>query len=297
MNVLIDNFLQYLKLELNRSSNTVEAYGRDLRELQSFLAGLSEDGHVEVSRVHQSDIRAWLLELSERGDGPRTLRRKVQSVRAFFKWLRRRRLVLDNPAAEVELAKLPRRLPTVVREATMNTLLDEPVATGDADDVRDRLIVMMLYETGMRRAELITLLDKNVDTAAGTLKVRGKRDKDRIIPFGDELRDAIERYRELRPVPQQGTFFTRADGEPLYPSLVYRVVNRSLAEAGVTGKRSPHVLRHSFATAMLNHGAGINSVKELLGHASLAATQVYTHVTFSELKHNYELAHPRALKD
>lgn len=296
MSDIIDKYLQYIKLELNLSEHTQVAYGNDLRQWEQFLTGGGEQ--LDVASVTASDIRAWLLQLSGSGDSARTLRRKVQAVRSFYKWLMRNGTVVVNPAASVELARIPKRLPQLVREDSVDSLLDSKIDDADFEQVRNRLIVMMLYETGMRRAELIGLLDKNVDTAKGELKVHGKRDKDRIIPFGTELADWIEKYRSLREDKALAGehFFVRESGEPLYPMLVYRIVREALTEAGVTSKRSPHVLRHTFATAMLNDGAALNSVKELLGHESLATTQIYTHVTFSELKNNYKLAHPRALK-
>lgn len=296
MSDIIDKYLQYIKLELNLSEHTQVAYGNDLRQWEQFLTGGGEQ--LDVASVTASDIRAWLLQLSGSGDSARTLRRKVQAVRSFYKWLMRNGTVVVNPAASVELARIPKRLPQLVREDSVDSLLDSKIDDTDFEQVRNRLIVMMLYETGMRRAELIGLLDKNVDTAKGELKVHGKRDKDRIIPFGTELADWIEKYRSLREDQALAGehFFVRESGEPLYPMLVYRIVREALIEAGVTSKRSPHVLRHTFATAMLNDGAALNSVKELLGHESLATTQIYTHVTFSELKNNYKLAHPRALK-
>ncbi len=296
MSNVIDTYLQYIKLELNLSAHTVIAYGNDLRQWESYLTAGKQE--LDVTSVTTSDIRAWLLHLSNAGDGARTIRRKVQAVRSFYKWLMRKDMVKANPASSVELARIPKRLPQLVREESLNTLLDSEIDADDFEQVRNRLIVMMLYETGMRRAELIGLLDKNVDTTKCELKVHGKRDKDRIIPFGTELALWINRYRSLRDEQARGCehFFVRSNGEPLYPMLVYRVVRESLAEVGVMSKRSPHVLRHTFATAMLNDGAALNSVKELLGHESLATTQIYTHVTFSELKNNYKLAHPRALK-
>ena len=296
MSDIIDKYLQYIKLELNLSEHTQVAYGNDLRQWEQFLTGGGEQ--LDVASVTASDIRAWLLQLSGSGDSARTLRRKVQAVRSFYKWLMRNGTVVVNPAASVELARIPKRLPQLVREDSVDSLLDSKIDDADFEQVRNRLIVMMLYETGMRRGELIGLLDKNVDTAKGELKVHGKRDKDRIIPFGTELADWIEKYRSLRDDQALACehFFVRESGEPLYPMLVYRIVREALTEAGVTSKRSPHVLRHTFATAMLNDGAALNSVKELLGHESLATTQIYTHVTFSELKNNYKLAHPRALK-
>lgn len=291
----IDNYLQFIRLEKNLSPHTVVAYRCDLEQWEQFLTGGKEA--LDVKSVTTGDIRAWMLHLNKQGDSARTMRRKVQAVRSFYKWLMKQGMASDSPAAAVELARIPKRLPQLVRSSSMDELLDQEIDETDFVQVRNRLIVMMLYETGMRRAELLDLLDRNVDTASGELKVHGKRDKDRIIPFGTELAQAIDSYRLLRDELVRGCehFFVKEDGNPLYPMLVYRIVHRALQEVGVTSKRSPHVLRHSFATAMLNDGAAINSVKELLGHESLATTQIYTHVTFSELKNNYKLAHPRAL--
>ncbi len=291
----IDNYLQFIRLEKNLSPHTVVAYRCDLEQWEQFLTGGKEA--LDVKSVTTGDIRAWILHLNKQGDSARTMRRKVQAVRSFYKWLMKQGMASDSPAAAVELARIPKRLPQLVRTNSMDELLDQEIDETDFVQVRNRLIVMMLYETGMRRAELLDLLDRNVDTASGELKVHGKRDKDRIIPFGTELAQAIDSYRLLRDELVRGCehFFVKEDGNPLYPMLVYRIVRRALQEVGVTSKRSPHVLRHSFATAMLNDGAAINSVKELLGHESLATTQIYTHVTFSELKNNYKLAHPRAL--
>lgn len=297
MTHMFDKFLQYTRYERNLSPLTVKAYGSDLRQFGDFLTGGKRP--LEPHSVTASDVRAWMVDLSRHHDGARTMRRKIQALRAYYKWLLRRGDVAADPTVGIELAKLPKVLPCYVRESTLDALLDSPVDTADYEAVRDRLIVMMLYDTGMRRAELIGLRDAAVDTARCELKVHGKRDKDRIVPFGPELARAITRYRQLRDKQvARGceAFFLTAKGAPLYPSLVYRVVHRALQQAGGTGKLSPHVLRHSFASAMLNNGADIDSVKQLLGHESLAATQVYTHITFSELINNYKHAHPRALK-
>ena len=293
----IDRFLKYIDNELNLSSLTVDGYGNDLRQFNDFIVQLK--GDADAACVPPADIRAWVVDLADKGDCARTIRRKIQAVRAFYRYLLTRGVLKDNPAADVELAKTAKRLPQYVRQGNMDKLLDEEVDMSDFTAVRDRLVVMMLYETGIRRAELIGLKDCNVDTAKCEIKVHGKRDKDRIVPFGGELKRLIERYRGLRAEVQKagvGELLLTEKGKPMYPSLVYKVVHDSLDEAGVKGKKSPHVLRHSFASAMLNHGAEINSVKEILGHESLAATQIYTHITFSELKTNYKLAHPRALK-
>ena len=294
----IERFVQYERYELNRSPHTVVAYRGDLEQFRSFLSRGGADV-VEWGTVSVTDVRAWLVNRADAGDCARTLRRRVQSVRAFYQWLMREGAVADNPAAEVELARLPRRLPQYVREQNLNTLLDTPVDASCFEAVRDHLVVALLYETGIRRAELIGLLDAAVDVSQGVLRVHGKRDKDRVVPFGPELGRWITHYRELRDATvtvQTPALLVTSTGRAMYPSLVYRIVHDNLASVGGSDRMSPHVLRHSFATAMLNHGAELNSVKELLGHESLAATQVYTHVTLSELKHNYELAHPRASK-
>ena len=294
----IERFVQYERYELNRSPHTVVAYRGDLEQFRSFLSRGGADA-VEWGTVSVTDVRAWLVNRADAGDCARTLRRRVQSVRAFYQWLMREGAVADNPAAEVELARLPRRLPQYVREQNLNTLLDTPVDASCFEAVRDHLVVALLYETGIRRAELIGLLDAAVDVSQGVLRVHGKRDKDRVVPFGPELGRWITHYRELRDATvtvQTPALLVTSTGRAMYPSLVYRIVHDNLASVGGSDRMSPHVLRHSFATAMLNHGAELNSVKELLGHESLAATQVYTHVTLSELKHNYELAHPRASK-
>ena len=293
----IDNFLQYLRAERNYSPHTIAAYGNDLTQFAAFLSG-EENRGIELASIDNTDIRSWIASLAEAGIGQRSMRRKVQAVRALYKYLMHEGTVEENPAADVELAHLPHRLPTFVREQNMANLLEADIDTTDVTAVRDRLIVMMFYETGMRRSELITLQDKWVDTKTRELRVHGKRDKDRIIPFGTELAQCIEQYRDLRNTAGMNglTFFTRTGGEPLYPSLVYRIVHDALMQAGGSDKKSPHVLRHSFATAMLNDGARLDSVKELMGHESIATTQIYTHVTLSDLKNNYKLAHPRALK-
>ena len=296
MDATIGRFLQYLQLERNLSWRTVDLYRRDLGQWSDYVTAGGR--RLDLTSVTASDIRAWLIERSAQGDCPGTLRHKVQALRALYRYLLRRGEVVSNPAAVVELAKLPKPIPKFVREKTVDMVLDADIDQEDFTSVRDRLIVMLFYETGIRLSELVGLQDAAVDTIKRELKVRGKRDKDRIVPFGDELADWIDRYRRLRADmgPECGNLLVTLKGKPLYPSLVYHVVHDALSQAGGTGKLSPHVLRHTFASVMLNSGAQLNSVKELLGHESLAATQVYTHVTLSELQHNYELAHPRALK-
>ena len=295
--MLIESFIKYIRYELNLSTCTVLSYSNDVKQFAAHLTGGKEDEFDAVS-VTVNDIREWMVSLVDAGDSVRTVRRKIQSLRAFYKFLLKKGLVKSSPAQDVEVAKAPKRLPDCVRVENVEQLFDGEVDYADFDEVRNRLILLMLYSTGIRRAELIDLLDCNVGDTE--LKVHGKRNKDRIVPIGEELRSEIAEYRKLRdeilPEKSCGNFFVRKNGEPLYASMVYRLVHEKLSEVGGGSRYSPHVLRHTFASAMLNNGAKLNSVKELLGHESLAATQIYTHITYRELKSNYEHAHPRALK-
>ena len=295
---MIQEFEKYIRYELNYSAHTVSAYSNDLQMFEQWAFG-NGSRPVDYASIGEDDVRQWIMQRSLQRDNTTTLRRRLQSVRAFFRFLRKRGIVSSNPAHDVEMAKPRKRLPAYVREQNMDALLNTEVDTANYGEVMARTIVVMLYETGLRRAELIGLKDQNVDCSRMEMKVRGKRDKDRVVPFGNELKEWIERYKALRQREVgsgDGNFFLTAKGKPLYPSLIYRVVHENLLAAGGCSKQSPHVLRHSFATAMLNGGASINSVKEILGHESLAATQVYTHLAFGELKSNYQQAHPRAQK-
>ncbi|MDE6430526.1 MAG: tyrosine-type recombinase/integrase [Duncaniella sp.] len=304
---LIEQFLEYLRLELNYSLLTVSAYRTDLKAWADFAT----EGHpdtLDPLSVTTSDLRLWIGQLAAAGVTVRTIRRKASSLRAFFRFLMQRHGLPSNPASDLTLAKIPKDLPVYIRpEDTRRILEEDPdLPADDFTAIRDRLIIDILYSTGMRCSELVGLLDVNTDTRKGELKVLGKRNKERIIPIGPSLSEAIDSYRVLRdaspstsisPHDRQAPLLVGRTGGPLYRRLVYRVVNRALTEGNVHASRlSPHVLRHSFATDMLNAGAPISTVQQLLGHASLASTQIYTHVTYSELKHNYQLAHPRALK-
>ena len=292
----VEDFLKYIRYELNLSTHTVSAYKKDLEQFAIFLSSNGED--IRWAEVTVNDIRSWMVEMSGSGMSQRSIRRKIQSLRAMYRWMMRRGMIADSPAEEIEPAKFDSRLPVYVRPADMEAVLnDSDVDPTSFEQVRNHLMVDMLDETGMRRAELISLTDANVDTSRCEMKVHGKRNKDRIIPFGTALAADIEQYRRIRnkEVGHTTEFFVTAKGRALYPTLVYNVVTTALADIPLE-HRSPHVLRHSFASAMLNDGAELNSVKELLGHSSLEATQIYTHVTMRELKQNYQQAHPRAIK-
>ena len=293
----VELFLKYLRYEKNYSSYTALFYKKDLEQFVAFRSGLRSDA--DVMPVESDDVRNWIISLGEQGLSPRTISRKVSALRSYYKYMQSRGEVVENPVAGVKLPKVRKTLPTFVRPDAMNRVLDTPLPDECFELVRNRLIVAMLYETGMRRAELVGLKDVAVDNVACELRVMGKRRKERIIPYGKTLQEAIAHYRALRDdVVGVGaeTFFVRSGGEPLYDKMVYLIVRRALNGVSTQPKKSPHVLRHTFASAMLNDGAGINSVKELLGHSSLASTEVYTHITFEELKQSYEHAHPRAEK-
>jgi integrase/recombinase XerC len=297
--VFIDDFLTYLSCELNHSQNTVDAYRRDLTQWANFTTN-SQPETLQPLDITTNDLRLWIATLSNNGDTTRTIRRKVQSLRAFYRYLIARKGASCNPAADLQLAKQPKDLPIHVRPNEISTIMDAPLDNDNFIDVRNRLILLMFYSTGIRTTELETLTDIHVNTHTGELKVLGKRSKERIIPFGQELAEMITLYRQLRDdlIPTAGSdrFFVRPTGEPLYRKLIYNIVHRALFGNVHTSRQSPHILRHSFATDMLNNGADITAVQQLLGHESLATTQIYTHVTLRDLKHNYELAHPRALK-
>lgn len=294
---MISEFLEYLELELNRSHLTAEAYGRDLRDFASFL-GKDEEMN-DAAEVTSADVRAWLADMARNGLSPRSLRRKTQAARAFFRWIRKQGEISNNPAAEVQLAKIGRKLPEFVREQEMEEILDNPILGGDPSlNIRNKLIINILYSCGIRRDELAKITDADVDFHQKEIRVHGKRDKTRIIPVADELLKDIKEWQTVRnslySFPSPAPLICSKRGR-LTGRAIYEIVHKLLMATGATHK-SPHSLRHTFATSLLNNGAEINSVKELLGHASLQSTQIYTHLTFSDMKKAYDSAHPRSKK-
>lgn len=294
---MIREFLRYLELELNRSRRTVDAYGDDLRELSRHLG--RGDELKEAADITTTDIRSWISEMSRRGLSGRSLRRKTQAARAFFRWLQKRGVITNNPAADVQLAKIGRKLPEFVREQEMEQLLDSEDSSALSPlEIRNRLVVSILYATGMRRDELSKITDADIDFHAKEIRVHGKRDKTRILPVADQLLSQIKEWQSVRDnlwlLPSPAPLICSQRGK-LTGRAIYNIVHTQLLTTGATHK-SPHSLRHTFATALLNGGAEINSVKELLGHASLQSTQIYTHLTFNDMKKAYDGAHPRANK-
>ncbi len=294
----IQDFLTYLSAELNYSALTVNAYGRDIKSLAEYLTNGNAQ-NFEPLDVVAGDIRLWIASMAQKGQSRRTLRRKIQSIRALYRYFMLIGISDRNPAMSVAIAKPHDPLPVFIRQEETNNFLDSDFDHENFVEVRDRLILLLLYSTGIRRAELIGLLDCNIDLNRRELKVLGKRNKERIIPFGEELAQMITLYRQLRidnDLTDAQEFLVRPGGLPLYASAINRIVNERLRAQTNASKSSPHVLRHSFATDMLNNGADINAVQQLLGHTSLATTQIYTHISTRELQHNYKLAHPRAQK-
>ena len=292
----VKSFLGYLLYELNRSENTIIAYRTDLEEFERYLK--KNNTEADFAKVDANKVRSWVVSLMDEGKcSAASVNRKLSSLRSFYRFLLRRGLVKVDPMLKVVGPKKKKPLPSFVREEDMNRFLDDVPFDGGFEGQRDRMILEMFYATGMRLSELIGLDDVDVDTSARLIKVKGKRNKQRLIPFGDELREDLLMYIKVRNETfSVGTeaFFVLKDGRRMYPMLVYRLVRRNLSKVVALKKRSPHVLRHSFATAMLNGNAELRAVKELLGHENLATTEIYTHATFEELKKVYEQAHPRA---
>ncbi len=293
--LLTDSFLDYLLYERNYSRGTVAYYRADILELQKFGEELL--GDLTPSDVDAELVREWIASLMDRGYASNTINRKLSSVRTYYKYLLRKGVVGADPLRKVTGPKKRKPLPVFLREGEMDRLLDDVDFGEGFEGHRDRMIIEMFYATGMRLSELIGLDDKDIDYSASLIKVTGKRNKQRLIPFDEELGRSMQEYvnvrNELFPVCSDA-FFVRKNGERLSRSIVACIVKRNLSKVVTVKKRSPHVLRHTFATAMLNNGADLGSIKELLGHESLATTEIYTHTTFEELKKVYNQAHPRA---
>ena len=286
MNVQIDSFLDYLRYERNYSLCTVTSYAKDLKQFEDFVKERKE-GTFVAKEVDADLVRNWIVSLLEEKIAPASVNRKLSSLKSFFKFLMKEQIVSVDPVRFVTGPKVKKRLPVFVKEKDMEQLLDGEDFENDFEGIRDRLILEMLYDTGVRHYD------------AMQIKVTGKRNKQRLIPFAERLKRLMLMYKEVRDREagtNEGRFFVREDGQPLTAGVLYLIVKKKLSLVPTLAKCSPHVLRHSFATSMLNNGAELNAVKELLGHSSLASTSIYTHTTFEELKKMYH-AHPRAQKE
>ncbi len=324
----MDNFIAeyetYLRYELYRSPHTVSAYLRDLEGFVNFIRPIEPDSAFDPADITPALIRSWIASLSRCGDSPRTLRRKTQSLRAYYRYLCRRHGFSRNPADEITLAKIPKHLPDFVKDDDMLRILgnsgnpsqnhnttdsqqvdnyktdnqnDSTAIESDLIAARDHLILHLLFATGMRRAELLSLTDNSISFSSGTIRIIGKGNKERVIPMAKELADEIKVWMHLRDsaftdLPTPRPIIATRFGH-MSPANIEVIINRLLKNEAI-GKKSPHTLRHTFATSMLNAGADLNSVRAILGHTSLATTQIYTHLQFSDLRKIYSKAHPRS---
>ncbi|MCE1155558.1 MAG: tyrosine-type recombinase/integrase [Bacteroidales bacterium] len=292
---MINDFLQYLQYEKNYSSHTVLSYRNDLLQFAAYLG--RDAASFDASEVGPDEIRGWIMELSESGSSARTIARKISTLKSFWKFLLLRDAVSGNPTLKVILPKTKKPLPVFFKHREIVEALDTTFQPDDFERIRNLLIIELFYMTGIRLSELVALRDTDIDTVAGEVKVTGKRNKQRILPLDTGLCERLKAYQAFRDKVVGGNpdnFFVRTNGKKMYPKLVYNIVHTIMSQVSTLSKLSPHVLRHSFATGMLNNGADINALKELLGHSSLAATQVYTHTGFGELYTIYKQAHPRA---
>ena len=290
-----ESFLQYLKIEKRYSPHTVRSYQNDLDQFFSFLS--ENEMPVNPGEITSHQVRAWIVNLMEHSISSVSVHRKLSCLRVFFRYLRKEGVIKSDPLEKVVLPKRKKQLPQFIGEEALDTLLDNNNFGDDFSGIRNRTIIEMLYLTGMRRAELIGLHNNDIDLREATVKVTGKRNKQRIIPLAKPFVTRLEEYIRLRDDVMKndndGWFFITDKGNKLYDRYVYDIVKGYLSMVTTIEKKSPHVLRHTFATHMLNHGADLNAIKEFLGHASLSATQVYTHNTFEKLKKIYKQAHPR----
>ena len=290
------SFIQYIKFEKRFSPHTVLAYQGDLDQFFSYTR---ETYETEIpAEINHAMVRSWIVSMMEQKITPRSITRKITTLKTFFKFLLRNGEILINPMQKVQAPKISKRLPVYVEESNMKILFSEVDFGEGFIGLRDRLLMELFYATGMRLSELVNLSETSFDLSNCHVKVLGKRNKERIIPFADPLKEMIKDYLALKKnqdfTEHTDRFFVDASGVPIGAKKPYYLVNKYLKQATTISKKSPHVLRHTFATHMLNNGADLNSVKELLGHANLAATQVYTHNTIEKLKKVYKQAHPRA---
>ena len=289
-----ESFFNYLKFEKRSSSHTVVAYKIDLDQFVQFCTEVI--GEFDVKKVDSKIVRNWIVLLMEKQLSARSVNRKITTLKSFFKFLLKEQMVESNPVIYLALPKIRKKLPNFVEEKNLHHLLDDGFFSNDFSGIRDKLIITLLYGTGIRLAELLLLKDGDFDTKNCLIKVLGKRKKERIIPYPTSVNLLFEQYINKKNTTvgfQTERLLVTEKGKPVYEKLIYRVVKNNLAKVTLLEKKSPHVLRHTYATHLLNKGADLNAVKELLGHSNLAATQIYTHTTFERLHDIYKQAHPR----
>lgn len=289
-----ESFINYLQYEKRSSSHTILAYRNDLNQFVQFCTGIT--GEFDVSGIDRRMIRLWVVKLMEDKLSSRSVQRKVSTLKAFFRYLMKLEIVESNPVFEVPLPKIRKKLPYFVEEKGLHHLLDDGYFEEGFAGVRDKMVIALLYGTGIRLSELLGLSVGHIDLVQCQIKVTGKRNKERIIPFSRSLKHEIDHYLGIKDETfgvDRGVLIVTDKGEPAYEKLVYRIVKSYLSKVTLIEKRSPHILRHTYATHLLNKGADLNAVKELLGHSNLGATEIYTHTTFEKLQKIYQQAHPR----
>ena len=296
--MLLKAFLDYLLLEKKYSQLTVNAYKKDIESFMAFIS--SEEETNTIQETNYSQIRSWIVNLVQNGITNRSINRKISALNGFFKFLLKIEEVNLNPLSKHKALKTSKKVQIPFSENEINTVLDQINHNQDFEGVRNKLIIELFYSTGIRRIELINIKLKDIDLENKTIKILGKRNKERIIPLLNMVMDSVEIYKlernKLETITDNEYLFLTKKGVKIYETLVYRIINDYFSKASSKVKKSPHILRHSFATHLLNEGAELNAVKELLGHSSLAATQVYTHNSIAELKKVYAKAHPRSKK-
>lgn len=296
VNDALQPFLDYLKYEKRYSAHTIISYQTDLEDFSSYC--VTNYGTLKLEEVAHSFIRSWLADMKERGLSSRSINRKISSLRSFFKYYLKRGVIQQMPTTNLVAPRVSKRLPVFVKEKETQELREAlKTSTGDWKSYNGRMLIELFYGTGMRLSELINLREKQLDFGRSQIKVLGKGNKERIIPVSTELISMIREYQQMKKKEfedREEVLLVTEKGKKLYPKYAYLLVKSYLQQAGTLDKKSPHVLRHTFATHLMNNGADLNAVKELLGHASLAATQVYTHNTIEKLKEVYKKAHPKA---
>ena len=287
-------FINYLQFDKRYSSHTVIAYKNDLDQFVQYCTEMI--GAFNVNKVNSKIVRGWIVCLMEQDLSARSVNRKVTTVKSFFKYLMKEQVVDINPAIHLPLPKVRKKLPNFVEENNLQHLLDDGFFENDFVGIRNKLIITLLYGTGIRLAELLKLKETDFNKIEFLIKVVGKRNKERVIPYPKSINNLLELYVKVRNETIGGSFerlLVTESGKPVYEKLIYRIVKSNLEKVTLLEKKSPHVLRHTYATHLLNNGADLNAVKELLGHSNLAATQIYTHTTFERLHEIYKQAHPR----
>ena len=290
-----EKFINYLRYEKNYSSHTEISYFKDLSQFQDFIN--SELGQFDPLAISSDIIRMWIVELMENGAKSSTVNRKLSTIKSFYKFLQKKGMLEINPALYIQGPKMKQSLPSFIKHSDMLKVLSSDCFTNDFEGCRNHFLIELLYLTGMRREEVLMLKDVDIDLSSNVLHVHGKGNKDRLIPISEKTNQIFLEYISIRNEAIQNRepyLFVRKNGKRLYSGMIYAIVNKHLSEVNTISVKSPHVLRHSFAIVMFNNGAEINAIKSLLGHASLSSTQIYTHVTFKELKKVYNNAHPRA---